>query len=210
MYRQCSLAALKPSWGEIDRTECRSTIPPKNTVYVDVAYSITELNVETTRAMASMLTTTFAAASEVGLGNIEMWKVKDVSSEFPDASAASAFYIRVTVKDEIASQTLKKVTECTSTFQNALTEYHKDELPAGFDLQIYMKPILQERKGLGALSVALIIILVILVLIVASVVAFWIWVRTKSKKSKNGARQLRSAAGRVNAQHLSGSKDVRV
>ena len=73
-----------------------------------------------------------------------------------------------------------------------------------------MKPILQERKGLGALSVALIIILVILVLIVASVVAFWIWVRTKSKKSKNGARQLRSAAGRVNAQHLSGSKDVRV
>lgn len=218
MYRKCSLAELKPSWGEIDMTECRSTIPPKNFVYVDVAYYLTGVSVEATRLLSSTLTTTFAAASEVGIANVEMWKVKDVTSEFSDVSAdsettnvVSAFYIRVTAPSEEASSTLKKVTNCLPAFQNALKEYHKDELPEGFDLQVYMKPTLQERKGLGGLSIALIIIMVILVLIVAAVVAFWIWVRMKSKKTKNGARQLRaSGAGKVQAQHLSGSKDVRV
>lgn len=210
MYRQCSLAELKPSWGPIDKTECRSTIPPKKFVYVDVAYSLTKSSVENTRQLASTLSTTFAAASEVGIKNVEMWKVKDVSSEFIDEEVVSAFYIRVTASSEEASSTLKKVSNSLSAFQSALNDYHKSELPEGFDLQVYMKPILQERKGLGGLSIALIIIMVVLVLIVAAVVAFWIWVRTKSKKSKNGARQLRAAGGRVNAQHLSGNKDVRV
>jgi len=49
---------------------------------------------------------------------------------------------------------------------------------------------------------------VILVLIIAAIAAFYIWVRTKSKKNKNGAKQLRS--GKVNVEHLSGKKDVRV
>ena len=57
------------------------------------------------------------------------------------------------------------------------------------------------------MSVVLIVIVVILVLIIAAIAAFYSWLRTKSKKNKNGAKQLRS--GKVNVEHLSGKKDVR-
>ena len=71
-----------------------------------------------------------------------------------------------------------------------------------------MTPMLSERKNLSAISVTLIVILVIVVLILAAIIGFWIWVRTKSKKTKNGAKQLRAGLGnKVKAQHLSGKQD---
>ena len=68
--------------------------------------------------------------------------------------------------------------------------------------------ILSERKNLSAVSITLIVILVIVVIILGAIIGFWIWVRTKSKKYKNGAKQLRAGLGsKVKAQHLSGKTD---
>lgn len=68
--------------------------------------------------------------------------------------------------------------------------------------------MLSERKNLNAVSVTLIVILVLIIIVVVGIAGFYIWVRTKSRKTKNGAKQLRS--GKVKAQHLEGSKDVRI
>ena len=95
-----------------------------------------------------------------------------------------------------------------NTIVATIKETMASDFPENFDLGFYKEPVLQQRKKVNAVSVVLIVIVVILVLIIAAIAAFYIWVRTKSKKNKNGAKQLRS--GKVNAEHLSGKKDVRV
>ena len=98
--------------------------------------------------------------------------------------------------------------QSVNTIVATIKETMASDFPENFDLGFYKEPVLQQRKKVNAVSVVLIVIVVILVLIIAAIAAFYIWVRTKSKKNKDGAKQLRS--GKVNAEHLSGKKDVRV
>ena len=204
MYRHCSLEALAPTWGEIDDGECRTTNPPKGTVYIDVAYK-TNFTVEQVQSesILTSLVAVIASSSQTDMSAVELWKVKDVTEEFPDEDIATAFWIRFTLPSESASSTLSLVNNNLESIRTNLKVLLPKEY---FTLDIYMNPILQERQTLGAVSIALIVILVILVLIILAIVGFYIWVRTKSKKTKDGARQLRSGAGKVNAQHLSGKE----
>ena len=204
MYRHCSLEALAPTWGEIDDGECRSTNPPKGTVYIDVAYK-TNFTVEQVQSesILTSLVAVIASSSQTDMSTVELWKVKDVTEEFPDEDIATAFWIRFTLPSESASSTLSLVNNNLESIRTNLKVLLPKEY---FTLDIYMNPILQERQTLGAVSIALIVILVILVLIIIAIAGFYIWVRTKSKKTKDGARQLRSGAGKVNAQHLSGKE----
>ena len=135
---------------------------------------------------------------------LELWKVKNVAEEFDGENVTSAFWIRFTLPQESGSSTLTLVRSNLASIQTNLQTL----LPGKtFTIEFYMNPILQERKTIGAVSVALIIILVLLVLVIIAIASFYIWVRTKSKKTKQGAKQLRSAAGKVNAQHLSGKEN---
>ena len=204
MYRHCSLEALAPTWGEIDDGECRTTNPPKGTVYIDVAYK-TNFTVEQVQSesILTSLVAVIASSSQTDMSAVELWKVKDVTEEFPDEDIATAFWIRFTLPSESASSTLSLVNNNLESIRTNLKLLLPKEY---FTLEIYMNPILQERQSLGAVSIALIVILVILVLIIIAIAGFYIWVRTKSKKTKDGARQLRSGAGKVNAQHLSGKE----
>ncbi len=207
MFRKCSLAALRPQWEEADMSQCRSTEPPKKQVYIDVIYYLTQVTKEQMESgMAETIRVAIADASNIVSKNVDLWYMKDISSEYEDTTAV-ALYVRVTLSESEASSGLKSV----SNSLNAINERIKTnipDIPEGFSFGFYREPILQQRKGLGGVSIALIVILVILVVIIVAIAAFYIWVRTKSKKSKNGAKQLR--AGKVHAEHLSGSKNVRV
>ena len=204
-YRHCSLQELNPTWGEIDDGECRSTNPPKGTVYIDVAYRIqmTPEEIQDPSTLGAIVAAV-ATSSQVDMSLLELWKVKNVAEEFDGENVMSAFWIRFTLPQESAASTMTVVRSNLASIQTNLQTLLPDKT---FTIEFYMNPILQERKTIGAVSVALIIILVLLVLVIIAIASFYIWVRTKSKKTKQGAKQLRSAAGKVNAQHLSGKEN---
>ena len=206
-YRHCSLQELNPTWGEIDDGECRSTNPPKGTVYIDVAYRIQMTPEEIQNpSTLSTIVAAVATSSQVDMSLLELWKVKNVAEEFDGESVMSAFWIRFTLPQESAASTLTLVRSNLASIQTNLQTLLPDKT---FTIEFYMNPVLQERKTIGAVSVALIIILVLLLLVIIAIASFYIWVRTKSKKTKQGAKQLRSGAGKVGAQHLSG-KETRI
>ena len=204
-YRHCSLQELNPTWGEIDDGECISTNPPKGTVYIDVAYAIQMTSEEIQDpSNLNLIVAAVATSSQVDMSVLELWKVKNVIDEYPDESIMSAFWIRFTLPQEQGSTVLASVRGNIESLQTNLQSLMPGKT---FSLSFYMNPVLQERKTIGAISIALIVILVLLLLIIIVIVSFYIWVRTKSKKSKNGAKQLRSGAGKVSAQHLSGKEN---
>lgn len=207
MFRKCSLAALRPQWEEADMSQCRSTTPPKNQVYIDVIYYLTQVTKEEMETgLAEKIRVAIADASNIVSKSVSLWYLKDISSEYEDMTAV-AFYVRVTLSESEASAGLKSISNSLNTITQSI-KTNMPEVPSDFTLGFYREPVLQQRKGLGGVSIALIVVLVILVVIIAAIAGFYIWVRTKSKKSKNGAKQLR--AGKVHAEHLSGSKNVRV
>ena len=207
MYRHCSLQELNPTWGEIDDGECRSTNPPKGTVYIDVAYRLqmTPEEIQDPNTL-NIISAAIATSSQVDMSLLELWKVKNIAEEFENEPVMSAFWIRFTLPQEVAASTMTLVRGNLASIQTNLQSLLPEKT---FTIEFYMNPILQERKTIGAVSVALIVILVLLVLVIVAIASFYIWVRTKSKKTKQGAKQLRSGAGKVNAQHLSG-KDNRI
>ena len=210
MFRKCQLAALRPQWEEADMTHCKSTEPPKKTVYIDVVYYLTNVNVEMMQTgLADKMRIVIAEAAKVEMSTVQVWYLKDISENYVDQGIpAVAFWVRITISEKEASAALKNVNQSVNTIVATIKETMASDFPDNFDLGFYKEPVLQQRKKVNAVSVVLIVIVVILVLIIAAIAAFYIWVRTKSKKNKDGAKQLRS--GKVNAEHLSGKKDVRV
>ena len=207
MFRKCSLAALRPNWEEPDMSQCRSTEPPKKKVFIDVIYFMTNVTKEQVQSgMGETIRVAIADASNLVSKSVDLWYVKDITTE-SDNVPVVAMYVRATLDEKQASEGLKGMSNSLNTVIQTLN-VNIPEKTNYFTFGFYREPILQQRKGLGGVSIALIVILVILVVIIAAIAAFYIWVRTKSKKSKNGAKQLR--AGKVNAEHLSGSKNVRV
>ena len=210
MFRKCQLAALRPQWEEADLSHCRSTEPPKKTVYIDTVYYLTNTTVEMMQTgLADKMRIVIAEAAKVEMSKVEVWYLKDISENYVDLGiSAVAFWVRITLEEKQASAVLKNVNQSVNTIVATIKSTMASDFPANFDLGFYKEPVLQQRKKVNAVSVVLIVIVVILVLIIAAIAAFYIWVRTKSKKNKNGAKQLRS--GKVNAEHLSGNKSLRV
>ena len=136
---------------------------------------------------------------------IEAWKIKDVGV---DSELMNAVYFRVTSESDDAGRILREVSNGLTQIASTLTENMVKNFPKNTVFSFYLKPMLSERKNLNAVSVTLIVILVLVVLVVVGIAAFYIWVRTKSRKTKNGSKQLRS--GKVKSLHLEGSKDVRI
>ena len=159
---------------------------------------------ELVKRSLNLIVAAVATSSQVDMSVLELWKVKNVIDEYPDESIMSAFWIRFTLPQEQGSTVLASVRGNIESLQTNLQSLMPGKT---FTISFYMNPVLQERKTIGAVSVALIIILVLLVLVIIAIASFYIWVRTKSKKSKNGAKQLRSGAGKVSAQHLSGKEN---
>lgn len=210
MFRKCQLAELRPQWEPADTSLCRSTEPPKGSVYIDTVYYITKVTIEMIQqGLSEKLRAAISEASDVNLKNIELWYTKDLSYEF-DGVDTTAFWVRVTATEEEASDALRNINSSVGKVNDLIKANYAQDFPSGFELGFWKEPILQQRSGLGTVSIILIVIVVILVLIIIAIAAFYVWVRTKSKKSKNGAKQLRRAQGKVAAEHVSGNKDVRV
>lgn len=196
-YRRCGEADLKPEWEAANESECRSMNPPKGTAYVDVAYVFSAITVETmSTSGATEVSAVVSTLTNQLLKNINAWKVKDVTdiveNEAMEGEAKTALYIRLTIKDEDATAVLKAVSESLSSLQSIMRENYASHFKNTV-VDFYIRPILSQRKNIGAVSVALIVVLVIVLLVVVAIAGFYIWVRMKSKKTKNGAKQLKSA-----------------
>ena len=204
--RKCGDEQLQPSWGEADETECRSLNPPKNYAYIDfaIAVNVTQETL-TTEGGAEEMRTVIATLFDILPRLIEAWKIKDVGT---DSEMMNAVYFRVTAESDDAGRILRAVSNGLTSIGETLTENMVKHFPKNTKFEFYLKPMLSERKNLNAVSVTLIVILVLIIIVVVGIAGFYIWVRTKSRKTKNGAKQLRS--GKVKAQHLEGSKDVRI
>lgn len=204
--RVCGTEKLQPSWGPADETECRSLNPPKNYAYIDFAISVNVTQETlTTEGGAEDMRTVIATLFDILPRLLEAWKIKDVGTE---SEILNAVYFRVTSESDDASRVLRAVSNGLTAIGTTLTENMVQKFPKNTKFEFYLKPMLSERKNLNAVSVTLIVILVIILVIVIGIASFYIWVRTKSRKTKNGAKQLRS--GKVKAQHLEGSKDVHI
>ena len=210
MFRKCQLAELRPQWEPADTSLCRSTEPPKGYVYVDTVYYITHVTIEQLQqGLSEKLRAVISEASNVNLKDLDLWYTKDLSYEF-DGTPTTAFWVRATATEEAASDVLRNINSSVNKINELIKTNYPQDFPNGFEVGFWKEPVLQQRTGLGAVSIILIVIVVILILIIVAIAAFYVWVRTKSKKSKEGAKQLRRAQGKVVAMRLSGNKDVRV
>ena len=197
-YRACSDDRLKPSWQEADESECRSKSPEKGTAFIDVVYAISLIDRSTMQEQGAVPVAS-VLSSYVGLElkYIEAWKVKDVTDTFQHeqmkGKTITAIWVRITCKDEKASDLLMKVGSSLGQLQSDLTTYYTNIFQPETVVAIYREAELSQYKGLGNVSVGLVITLVILVLIVVGIVAFYVWTRMKNKTKKNGARKLKAA-----------------
>ena len=179
-------------------------------MYVDTVYYITHVTIEQLQqGLSEKLRAVISEASNVNLKDLDLWYTKDLSYEF-DGVPTTAFWVRATASEEAASDVLRNINSSVNKINELIKANYAQDFPEGFEVGFWKEPILQQRTGLGAVSIILIVIVVILVLIIVAIAAFYVWVRTKSKKSKEGAKQLRRAQGKVAAEHVSGNKDVRV
>lgn len=183
MYRECRSGEPRPVWGKVVK-ECRSTNPPIGRVYVDVAFSITKESVDATKKVVSVLTTAFSTASKIREDRTELWKVKDVSSDFPKEASVSAFWIRVTAKSSEAGAVLESVSSSLHAFQVLLNTTYKMHFVEGADLQFFLKPVLRERRA-NWLLWSIVAVLVV----IGCVGAALVWFLMKSKNGKKSVKR---------------------
>ena len=217
-YRTCSNDKLKPDWGEADETECRYRYPEsKGTTYIDLAYVFAPLNYIDFLGEAveklQLVVSTYLGISEK---NVEIWKTKDVTDlytddEMKEGVAKTAAWVHVEVPDEKATEANQKLLSSPTVVLQEMKTYVASLFNEDSLIAFYMAPEMSQYQDIGKVSGWVIFFLIVVVLIVVAVIAFYVWNRLKNKKTKHGAKKLKSAGtSKKGKESKSDSKKARV
>ena len=177
MYRECQLVEDRPTWGAIDRGECHTIHPRWKHVFVDIVYAITKENENHLRSVRTILEAAYAHTLDVKKKDIEIWKTKDVSAEYPDYPIVTAFWIRVSGAEKEKATLYLKVTNALINYQNVLSTFYKEQFPDGFALMVYKDAVLREAK-----DITYIIVITVVLVVFISIAAFVLWIRLKPNR----------------------------
>lgn len=190
MYRECNLVKEEPTWGPIDRSECHTIHPRWKHVFIDIVYAITKENEEHLRSLKAILKTAYAHVLDVKENTIEVWKTKDVSSEYPDYPIVTAFWIRVDGDEKEKANLYLKVTNALLTYQKVLGSFYKQYFPDDFVLMVHKDAVLREAK-----DITYVIVIAVVLVVFSCIVAFVLWIRLKPNRrnikqiKKNGYKE---------------------
>lgn len=165
------------SGGAIDRSECHTIRPRWKHVFVDIVYAISKENVPHLRNLTAILKTAYAYVLEVDEKNIEVWKMKDVSEEYPDYPIVTAFWIRINGKEKEKTTLYLKVTIAFFNYQKVLSSFYKQYFPDNFELMVYKDAVLREAK-----DITYIIVISVVLFVFCCIVAFVLWIRLKPNR----------------------------
>ena len=199
-HRRCEAQDLKPSWEEADESECRSKYPTSKSIsYIDTVYAIAPIDYAKfyLTDYSDGLRMVVSEITGINQKNVEVWKAKDITDSFTHTDMVgmrkAAVFVRITAENKVSSNVLRSMAASEESVRKLLLQYFSGLFDESLAVAFYSNPELNQYKGLGRVNGWIIFLLVVCILIVGGFIAFYLWIRLKNKKSKNGSRKLQRA-----------------